>query len=768
MNTAEDKVKNIETTKESKWHQCPRCSFWFDCLTEPSFANRPEEVPPQTADLEVIDIKKEVGFTVDTDVWANVTEQEDIIDKIDEKPAPTNESEEQETHLKDEAADEQQDSQVENNPPELKMQGKKGNRKVARKRTRRKMKVPSVKNVGAVELKMLGNKGKYLFNGREVHRDDLDQFSKLKKCVACCQFVVKAGLHILNEHSEDSEVIFHLTEREAKKDMTPREGIFPRSKKELKEKKDKRAPQLCPVCNKWVYQLNRHLSTHERHGKKFKNKQVTSDHESEFSIYDELDKPSTNMSEKYMCNGQEVPKSEVHNYSPYKQCSQCLNFVVNVYKHAVQMHSGINSATYTLFIKEETGPGNEATDAKQAVKIEGEKLPEKVARALAKGARPPKQCPICKKWCTNVSEHLKQHVENRPKVYCDKCGKGFVSKDWLENHNCPTEKEVTEKVVARQVPCPVCKKIYATEPTLKEHMKRMHSSNRKDIFPCPYCSKLFRGRRSLRNHEEQHKNEPAVCPVCSIICKGKFTLRGHMTRCHSNKPEKPKVECHICKKMYSSKSALRSHMAHIHSGKTYNCNLCSKTFKCNESLTSHMVHMHGSGQAYQCDKCVKVYPSKSSLRVHIHWAHSDKYPAQCDLCPAKFKAGRQLKIHKAMKHSTDRPWLCPRCGMKFGHRWALHNHIKNVHEYHEPVPCEYPDCTAKFKYKDTMQRHIKRVHTQPVCDECNILFSTHQEFHVHMNQHAGKQVFTCNSCAKVFPHNYLLVNHMKSHNQTAV
>ncbi len=30
----------------SRWHQCPRCSFWFDCLTEPSFANRPEEVPP--------------------------------------------------------------------------------------------------------------------------------------------------------------------------------------------------------------------------------------------------------------------------------------------------------------------------------------------------------------------------------------------------------------------------------------------------------------------------------------------------------------------------------------------------------------------------------------------------------------------------------------------------------------------------------------------------------------------------------------------------
>ncbi len=33
------------------WHKCPRCSFWFDCLSEPSYTERPEECPPEISEL---------------------------------------------------------------------------------------------------------------------------------------------------------------------------------------------------------------------------------------------------------------------------------------------------------------------------------------------------------------------------------------------------------------------------------------------------------------------------------------------------------------------------------------------------------------------------------------------------------------------------------------------------------------------------------------------------------------------------------------------
>ncbi len=32
------------------WHQCPRCSFWFDCLSEPSFTRRRDECPPEISE----------------------------------------------------------------------------------------------------------------------------------------------------------------------------------------------------------------------------------------------------------------------------------------------------------------------------------------------------------------------------------------------------------------------------------------------------------------------------------------------------------------------------------------------------------------------------------------------------------------------------------------------------------------------------------------------------------------------------------------------
>ncbi len=72
MDSGADMREDV-TKVEARWHQCPRCSFWFDCLTEPSFANRPDEVPHDEGPALVpgpivTNIKKEILFNMPPDV----------------------------------------------------------------------------------------------------------------------------------------------------------------------------------------------------------------------------------------------------------------------------------------------------------------------------------------------------------------------------------------------------------------------------------------------------------------------------------------------------------------------------------------------------------------------------------------------------------------------------------------------------------------------------------------------------------------------------
>ncbi len=167
----------------------------------------------------------------------------------------------------------------------------------------------------------------------------------------------------------------------------------------------------------------------------------------------------------------------------------------------------------------------------------------------------PIPCELCGKMFSGTIS-LKWHVEsihkgNRKTFLCNFCGKAFLAKTKMEDHeNLHTGR--------RPYICSICGANFAHSSSLSSHML-IHSGLKK--YRCMTCSKMFRTSNNLRTHQQIHTGNPRFkCDHCGKAFYQKQALIRHK-RIHTG--EKP-FQCELCGDKFNVKSILNRHLTGVH------------------------------------------------------------------------------------------------------------------------------------------------------------------------------------------------------------
>lgn len=184
-----------------------------------------------------------------------------------------------------------------------------------------------------------------------------------------------------------------------------------------------------------------------------------------------------------------------------------------------------------------------------------------------------------------VKKRQYERQKHKDKHVCDQCGKSFVLKKHLTEHEdehrgifkhqcaeCDFKTAIRARLTDHwnnvhspraaelkksQASCEICDKVMH-ESSLANHMANVHAE---PTWPCQKCGKAFGTRRSLKRHEQlSHLQEMLKCEICGLLIK-KNCLKTHMRVTHAP----PKFCCRFCGKGLKTQLSLGNH-ERIHTG----------------------------------------------------------------------------------------------------------------------------------------------------------------------------------------------------------
>merc|ERR1711860_369582 len=95
-----------------------------------------------------------------------------------------------------------------------------------------------------------------------------------------------------------------------------------------------------------------------------------------------------------------------------------------------------------------------------------------------------------------ISNHMASHHQSvTTDLICDKCGKGFPTKNLLYKHNYFNHRQ---KVFI----CTICERAFPIVTKLTEHLRTEHQivCSTSDIFSCDHCKSTFSTSTELNSH----------------------------------------------------------------------------------------------------------------------------------------------------------------------------------------------------------------------------------------------------------------------------
>lgn len=140
-------------------------------------------------------------------------------------------------------------------------------------------------------------------------------------------------------------------------------------------------------------------------------------------------------------------------------------------------------------------------------------------------------CDVCNKTFSQrrqIDRHiLFRHAESKT-FLCDICGKGFPYQSELTLHLKRTH--CTE--LLRRYGCHLCDNKYLTLPTLRDHVRAVHSLERPFVCEFNGCGKSFSRKNVLLNHKRVHAADKFECNLCTKQFSLKGNLKVHKRNIH--------------------------------------------------------------------------------------------------------------------------------------------------------------------------------------------------------------------------------------------
>jgi len=185
----------------------------------------------------------------------------------------------------------------------------------------------------------------------------------------------------------------------------------------------------------------------------------------------------------------------------------------------------------------------------------------------------------------NTKAKEPQNNEDCDGSLCKKLYGVKQSKSWCQK----CLKELPKKIKKEHQLCPECGK---SVPSLKNHLKRMHS---KEKFICDICSREYHNFELMQEHKRA-VHEKVPCTECGKLIGVKLMKR-HIQSAHTPNDLK-KFRCDTCGKGFVTSSFLSDHI-NVHTGaKPYLCKYCPMGFASKGTHAMHEKNHIGRGRIY--------------------------------------------------------------------------------------------------------------------------------------------------------------------------
>ena len=362
---------------------------------------------------------------------------------------------------------------------------------------------------------------------------------------------------------------------------------------------------------------------------------------------------------------------------------------------------------------------------------------------------------------------------------CSSCPKVFATKEKLRDH---TDRMHEEKTIE----CGTCGEKFSRERFLTVHIKNQHLQL-KDV-PCPHCTDILASEKSLYCHIRlKHKDKRFTCKFCYETFERKEELRGHMVEQHK---ELSVLSCETCGEEFELKKDFREHCLKVHNLRSYECRVCKLSFSVRQQLTQHLSMDHGivedtgSRSSFKvcCDVCGQEFSDAWHMKRHKVNNHAEPGAFYCKVCFNVFSSDETLKAHREAAHPQSKV-ECDHCGKELSSSWHLKRHVNTVHsgvtsEVSSPVlnpvsvspgpPKVYPfhcqDCGKGFSSRYHLKRHSDTQHSafRPFeCQVCGMAYNRRDKIYAHIrSKHEGVR-FQCEFCYQDFSKQCHLTRHME-------
>ena len=290
------------------------------------------------------------------------------------------------------------------------------------------------------------------------------------------------------------------------------------------------------------------------------------------------------------------------------------------------------------------------------------------------------------------------------------CGQRFDNKRDIKNHRN------RHYIQVKRFVCdfPGCNVAFSTKWRVEAHKTLRHTQERP--FECQTCGKAYASDQSLKAHiKYSHTDiaEPVVCGFdgCNRRFKNDFCLKSHQNMCHILK-----FECDYpnCDYKIGSKSQLNKHKIENHTNeRPFKCQYegCDKAFKFQRQYENHIKTHSTTLLTCPHEGCDRTYNIENSLQQHIKIDHSDTwYSCEWPGCDYKTKAKPHLTRHK-LNHSDEYTVACiwPNCDKKFKAKQNMKNHLL-THKQEKKQICPLPGCDYRCITLSNLKVHKKNRH----------------------------------------------------------